>query len=123
MTPKRLMVAIFHGTQTLENLEAKPHFVLQLLNSMQYNLVNQLGKQSGKRIDKISRLQKRKLLCEWKGFYILKDALAVMELRILNSMDAGDHIMFLCDVLSYKNLNEGVALSTQILYEKGIIRI
>jgi flavin reductase (DIM6/NTAB) family NADH-FMN oxidoreductase RutF len=123
MSPKRMMVAIYHGTQTLENVEANPQFVLQLLSSKQYNLVNQLGKQSGKKIDKISRLQKRKLLCEWKEFYILRDALAVMKLNIINSMNAGDHQILLCDVEAFKNLNEGEVLTTQILNTKGIIRI
>jgi len=123
MQPKRMMVAIYHGTQSLANLTTKPHFILQLLAAGQYNLVNQLGKQSGKNIDKIQRLQKRKLLAEWNGFKILKDALAVIELLAINRMEAGDHCMFLCDVIAYKNLNNGLPLTTTILHEKGIIRI
>lgn len=123
MQPKRIMVAIFSGTQTMANVEQNPHFVLQLLAKSQYRLVNQLGKQSGKSIDKIGRLQKRQLLSEWNGFPILKEALAVMELQVLQQIDAGDHCMMLCDVLAYKNLNEGEVLTTKYLHEKGIIRI
>lgn len=122
MQPKRMMVAIYHGTQTLENLEQSGHFVLQLLHSSQYRLVQLLGMQSGRKISKVERLQKRGLLDTWKDFYILKDALAVMELRVTDQMEAGDHRMLLCDVLSYKNLNEGEPLTTRILNEKGIIR-
>jgi flavin reductase (DIM6/NTAB) family NADH-FMN oxidoreductase RutF len=85
--------------------------------------VNQLGKQSGSTIDKISRLQKRQLLTTWNNYHILKEALAVMELQSIQMIPAGDHTMFLCDVISYKNLNEGKALTTSILHEKGIIRI
>jgi flavin reductase (DIM6/NTAB) family NADH-FMN oxidoreductase RutF len=123
MQPKRMMVAIYHGTQTLINAEANAHFVLQLLAADQYNLVNQLGKQTGKSINKIQRLEKRKLLTDWNGFTILKDALAVMELQAINQMEGGDHRMFLCDVTAYKNLNDGEPLTTTILHEKGIIRI
>jgi flavin reductase (DIM6/NTAB) family NADH-FMN oxidoreductase RutF len=123
MQPKRMMVAIYHGTQTLINAEANPHFVLQLLAADQYNLVNQLGKQTGKTINKIQRLEKRKLLTDWNGFKVLKDALAVMELQAINQMEGGDHRMFLCDVTAYKNLNDGEPLTTTILHEKGIIRI
>ncbi len=123
MQPKRMMVAIYHGTQTILNAEANPHFVLQLLAADQYNLVNQLGKQTGKNINKIQRLEKRKLLTDWNGFAVLKDALAVMELRAINQMEGGDHKMFLCDVTAYKNLNDGEPLTTTILHEKGIIRI
>jgi flavin reductase (DIM6/NTAB) family NADH-FMN oxidoreductase RutF len=123
MIPKRMMVAIFKGTQTLENIEANPHFVLQLLNSEQYNLVNLLGKQSGKKIDKIQRLQKRNLLMDWNGFHILREALAVMEMKVQTTLDAGDHIMFLCEVVAYRNLHAGAALTTCVLNERGIIRI
>jgi len=123
MQPKRMMVAIYHGTQTLVNVEANPHFVLQLLAAGQYNLVNQLGKQSGKNVPKMMRLDKRKLLAVWNGFKVLKAALAVMELQVINTMEGGDHRLYLCDVLAYKNLNEGDPLTTKILNEKGIIRI
>jgi flavin reductase (DIM6/NTAB) family NADH-FMN oxidoreductase RutF len=123
MQPKRMMVALYHGTQTLMNVETDGEFVLQLLAVHQYNLVNQLGKLSGKKIDKISRLNKRKLLTDWEGYLVLKDALAVMLLKVVNEMEGGDHRMYLCDVVAYKNLNEGEALTTGILGEKGIIRI
>ena len=123
MQPKRMIVAIFHGTQTLVNAEANPHFVLQLLASGQCNLINLLGKQSGKSIDKMERLEKRKLLTHWNGFKVLADALAIMELRAINQMEGGDHRMYLCDVIAHKNLNEGAPLTTTILHEKGIIRI
>ncbi|MEO7311418.1 MAG: flavin reductase family protein [Chitinophagaceae bacterium] len=123
MQPKRIMVAIYHGTKTLENAEANPHFVLQLLAASQYNLVNQLGKQSGISIPKMQRLQKRKLLSEWNGFKVLKNALAVLELKAFTQVEGGDHRMFLCEVVAYKNLNDGEPLTTTILHEKGIIRI
>lgn len=123
MHPKRMMVAIYHNTQTLENIEQSGEFVLQLLACDQYSMVNLLGKQSGKNIDKIGRLQKRKLLTQWEGYPVLHQSLAVMHLKIINRMEAGDHCMYLCDVIAYKNLNEGTALTTEVLGEKGIIRI
>jgi flavin reductase (DIM6/NTAB) family NADH-FMN oxidoreductase RutF len=123
MQPKRMMVALYHGTQTLLNVEKDNAFVLQLMADHQYNLVNQLGKLSGKNIDKISRLQKRNLLYEWEGYPVLKDALAVMKLTVCNQMEGGDHLLYLCDVESYKNLNEGNTLTTGLLKEKGVIRI
>jgi flavin reductase (DIM6/NTAB) family NADH-FMN oxidoreductase RutF len=117
------MVALYHGTQTLDNVAADGEMVLQLLAAPQYALVNQLGKQSGKKIDKISRLHKRGLLTEWEGYPILQDALAVIKLKVCNHMEGGDHRMYLCDVMAYKNLQPGEALTTNILHEKGIIRI
>jgi len=123
MQPKRMMVALYHGTKTLANASENPKFVLQLLAQHQYNLVNQLGKQSGNHIDKIARLQKRQLLSEWQGFFVLNDALALMYLETVAQVDGGDHRLFVCDVVAYKNLNDGQALTTEILHQKGIIRI
>jgi flavin reductase (DIM6/NTAB) family NADH-FMN oxidoreductase RutF len=77
MQPKQFVCAIYLGTKTLELVENNPHFVLQILSAEQYNLVDLLGKKSGKAINKIERLKKRNLLTQWNDFYILKDALAV----------------------------------------------
>ncbi len=123
MHPKRFICGIYHGTQTLLNIEASGEFVLQLLAASQYRLVDLLGKKSGKVIDKISRLQKRNELIEWNNFYVLKNCLAVMQLKVVSSFEGGDHKCFLCDVVAYKNLNEGNELTLDILREKKLIRI
>ena len=123
MQPKRMMVAVYHHTKTLENIGVQRTAVLQLLHADDYNLVNLLGKKSGNNLDKIARLEKRQLLREWESFPVLKNALAVMHLAVINQMEAGDHCMFLCEVTAYKNLNEGEVMTTKILGEKNIIRI
>ena len=123
MQPKRFVCGVYHGTQTLMNVEASGEFVLQLLADTQYRLVDLLGKKSGKTIDKISRLQKRNELAEWNGFYILKNCLAVMQLKVISSFEGGDHRGFLCDVIAFKNLNEGETLSLDTLREHKMIRI
>jgi flavin reductase (DIM6/NTAB) family NADH-FMN oxidoreductase RutF len=83
MQPKRFVCGIYQGTQTLNNVQANPHFILQLLAATQYRLVDLLGKKSGKSVDKIARLEKRKELMEWNGFKILKNCLAVMEMKVI----------------------------------------
>jgi flavin reductase (DIM6/NTAB) family NADH-FMN oxidoreductase RutF len=123
MKPKRFICGIYEGTQTLSNVLDQPHFVLQLLSASQYRLVDLLGKKSGKYIDKMKKLEKRKLLTEWKGFPVLKDALAVMELQATAHFSGGDHEAFLCEVLSYSNLNEGDPLTLHILRKHKLIRI
>ncbi|MCX6293106.1 MAG: flavin reductase, partial [Sphingobacteriales bacterium] len=74
-------------------------------------------------INKIEKLSKRNLLSEWKGFNVLKEALALMEMKVIDEMDGGDHVCFLCDVVAYKNINEGKELTLNILSEKKIISI
>jgi flavin reductase (DIM6/NTAB) family NADH-FMN oxidoreductase RutF len=123
MKPKRFVCGIYHGTQTLQNVEAIPVFVLQLLSTHQYRLVDLLGKKSGKDLDKIAKLEKRNLLTQWKGFPILKECLAVMELTVVSRFDGGDHAGFLCEVKDYKNIQEGEPLTLDILREHRLIRI
>ncbi len=123
MQPKRFICGIYHGTQTLINVEASGEFVLQLLIDTQYRLVDLLGKKSGKNIDKISRLRKRNELMDWNNFKVLKNCLAVMQLRVINCFEGGDHKGFLCDVVAYKNLNDGNVLTLDTLRAKKLIRI
>ena len=123
MKPKRFICGIYYNTQTLLNIEASGEFVLQLLSDQQYKLVDLLGRKSGKTTDKISVLNKNKELTAWKCFYILKDCLAVMHLKIFKGFDAGDHKCFLCELVSYKNLNDGNALSLDDLRKRKLIRM
>lgn len=122
MDPKRYMVALFEGTLTRANVEAGGEFVLQLLAEKQFNLVTLLGKLSGKRIDKMERLEKRSLIAAWKDFPVLKEALAYLHLKVISSVDGGDHKCYICEVLSYQNKNEGKPLELEFLRSKGIIR-
>lgn len=123
MKPKRFVCGIYEGTKTLEHVITYPRFVLQLLSEDQYRLVELLGKQSGHQINKIQRLEKRKLLSTWNDFPILKDALAVMLLNSISSFAGGDHTGFLCDMVQYKNLNDGNPLTLDTLRSHKLIRI
>ena len=123
MQPKRFICGIYHGTKTLENIQKNGVFVLQLLADHQYRLSILLGKESGHTVDKIARLEKRKLITNWKHHLILKDAIAVMELSVIESFEAVDHKAFLCNVNDFKNLHEGKSLTLDILREHKLIRI
>ena len=123
MKPKRFICGIYEGTQTLENVLQHGEFILQLLSATQYRLVDLLGKKSGKQIDKIGRLKKRDELTEWNGYPILKNCLAVMQLKVISQFEGGDHQGFLCDVTAYKNLNNGEVLTLDTLRAHKLIRI
>lgn len=127
MQPKMFVCGIYNGTKTLAHVQQHPRFVLQLLHANQYALVNILGKKSGHNYDKMQYLRKRQLVIEWNGFYILKDALAVMELEGTHLSSPGeatpDHQLYLCKLLAWKNLHEGIALTLDDLRKRNIIRM
>ena len=121
MKPKRFICCIYQDTQTLINVQKQHAFVLQILSSEQYGLVKLLGKQSGKITDKMKQLEKKNELTNWNGYTVLRNALAVMEMKVSDCFDAGDHIGFVCDVVAYKNLQHGHALNLDILRKKKLI--
>ena len=123
MSPKRFMVALFKGTRTLELVERNPLFVLQLLAEDQARLVTLLGRRSGHDTDKLALLSKRGLTTRWRGFTVLSGALAWMELCVIDRMDAGDHVMTLCDLGPHRNVREGDALTIDVLRAKGLVRM
>lgn len=122
MDPKRYMVALYKGSKTLELVTKSKQFLLQLLTTEQYRLVTLLGQKSGHRINKIERLQSRELVSQFNEFFYLKKAAAILLMDIIEHKDTGDHIIFICSVNTYKNLNDIEILTTAFLREKKIIR-
>ncbi|MFN3841121.1 MAG: flavin reductase family protein [Cyclobacteriaceae bacterium] len=120
MVPKRFIVAICKNTLTLELVKKNPQFILQYLSQEQYKLINLLGKKSGHSINKIQRLKNQ--VASYNHFTVLKDCLAYVHLSVLSWLDGGDHWCVLCDVESYKNMNEKEPLTLRYLKKKKIIR-
>lgn len=122
MKPKQYAVAVYKDTKTLENLLAGSGTVLQLLHQSQANLIQSLGKRSGKKTDKAAYLQRKKILTDWKGYEVLTDALAWIEMEVIDHIDTGgDHFLFYFRVLKSKTNNESPCLSLQYLIRKGLI--
>jgi flavin reductase (DIM6/NTAB) family NADH-FMN oxidoreductase RutF len=115
-----MAVAFYKGTLSLENAQDHPHFILQLLASDQYRLVRLLGQKSGRTTDKISKL--KDAVSDYRGFPCLNQAAALMACDIIEWVDAGDHILAICDVVSYANLRDAEILTTGYLRDKKIIR-
>ncbi|MFZ9661565.1 MAG: flavin reductase [Chitinophagaceae bacterium] len=122
MDPKLYMVALFKGSKTLDIVSNSTQFLLQLLTEEQYRLVPLLGQQSGHHIQKIEILQSKDLLDKYNQFFYLKKAAAILELNIIDRKETGDHVVFICSVLKFKNLNDSNILTTEFLRLKKIIR-
>lgn len=46
-----------------------------------------------------------------------------MLMKVVNSFESGDHRCFLCDIIAYKNLNDGEPLTLDILRKHKMIRM
>ncbi len=122
MNPKRYMVAVYHQTKSLFNIQQSNTAVLQLLNKDHVSLVNTLGKKSGYHYDKQSYLAKRKHIAKWEGLPVLTNCAAWMKLKTLWAKNAGDHTLFLFDVVTFKTNHENI-LTLDDLRERKLIRI
>jgi flavin reductase (DIM6/NTAB) family NADH-FMN oxidoreductase RutF len=122
MKPKRYMVAVYHETQSLQNILLSQTAILQVLGKQHVSLVNVLGKRSGLRYDKESYLIKRKHIELWNDRKVLSQCAGLVELEKLWSKDAGDHVLFLFDVKRFQTNHENV-LMLDDLREKKLVRI
>jgi flavin reductase (DIM6/NTAB) family NADH-FMN oxidoreductase RutF len=136
MTPKRYAVAIYYNTQTLENVLQNGEFVLQLLSDQQAPAVRNFGQKSGKSFDKHGFLQRKNTpktgatiteetyeLHPWNSFQVLKHAVALIHLKVIQHHSAGDHELFLCDVVGYKVQNTQNPLTINKLRELKLVRM
>jgi flavin reductase (DIM6/NTAB) family NADH-FMN oxidoreductase RutF len=122
MKPKRYMVAVYHNTQSLDNILKSKTAVLQLLGKEHISLVNVLGKKSGKQYDKENYLTRKKQLEIWNERKVLANCAGLMEVEKLWGKEAGDHTMFLFDVKRFQTNHENI-LMLDDLREKGLVRI
>jgi len=121
MKPKIYSIAIDFKTKTYDNLISCDRVVLQLLSKKNISLVRTLGKKSGKKIDKNNYLKKKKLF-NWKGYEVLEDVCALVELVKSDEIKInGDHYIFLFNAVSYKSFSDKDILTTKDLIEKKII--
>lgn len=103
----RLSVALWKGNFTRDLVERSGAFALHLLRDDQDDLVYHFGLQSGLIVDKFAAVDHELGLT---GAPLLRDCLAVWECRVVKRMDAGDHTLFLGDVVNGVARAEGSPL-------------
>ncbi len=135
MTPKRYAIGVYYQTKTLENIQNGAKIVLQLLSKEQYPVVRNFGQKSGMNLDKhaflsrknqgdTSDVHKRPYQCQrWNDFVVLTHAMAYVELETVWHQSAGDHELYLFEVLRHKTIRVEAPLMVSDLRENGLVRI
>lgn len=85
-------------------------FTLHLLRSDQWELIYQLGFQSGRDADKLAGLR---VLAGRTGCPILEDCIAGFECRVVNAMDTGASTFFLGEVVNVHTGQEGAIMTSE----------
>ena len=119
MSPKHYIIALYRDTQSLANWQMSHRGILQILAPTHSSLVRVLGKKSWRSYDKMAYLAKKRLLT-WEYHLIgISWYIELEEIEKLAGGD-GDHILYLCRVVSSRSYHEK-ALNTGILVEEGVI--
>ncbi|GAB4249150.1 MAG: hypothetical protein Tsb0034_28530 [Ekhidna sp.] len=122
MKPKLFMVAIDYSSKTFENLDKGSECVLQILHQDHKDLVNLLGKKSGKLINKSETLESKKMITKWNAHQVLAGACGYLKLNVRGRKNVqGDHELFWFEVVKSKTNSEHNILMFQDLIKAGLI--
>jgi flavin reductase (DIM6/NTAB) family NADH-FMN oxidoreductase RutF len=94
--PTALWVSIAKSSFTHTLLNRNPEFSLAVLNQKQADIAISCGTVSGRDKDKCSSLD---LYLAPHGFLFLQGALASTSCRVRQTVDLGDHTLFVADIL------------------------
>ena len=120
MGGKMVCVALYKVDYTIELVRASMILNINLLHTGQTGLINKLGRRSGKDSDKLKTL---KFEFDNRGCPFLTEAIGYIQCKVLHSIDAGDHELFVCEVQKQVVLNpEKEVMTNNFLREKGLVR-
>ncbi len=94
--PPLIMVAIAPARFTHGLIKASGFFAINTLSEDQVELAKYFGTHSGKDVDKFSTIP---YIEAGSGSPVLKEAMAYVECKLVNAFEAGDHTLFIGEVL------------------------
>ena len=106
MQPKKYMIALDPNSKTYDNFCKDGEGVLQILSKNCKQYVVPFEKKSWKNINKLEKYKNDTQ--DFKGYPVLKDAIAVLKVRLVKQVAIleSDHDLFIVEVLHWKYLNE-----------------
>jgi len=102
LNPLMLMVSIAPARHTHNLIKESGYFAVNVLGEEQENLASYFGFQSGRNVDKF---KDKKYSDAPKGSPVLEEAIAFFECKVVDTFKAGDHALFIGEVLTAKILN------------------
>lgn len=115
-----LTVALYKIDYTITLVEDSGIFNVNLLAEDQTNLIGRLGRKSGREQDKLSRLPHA---LDNRGCPFLTGAVGYAQCRVIDRIDSGDHVLFVCEVVGQLVLHpDKPVMTNNFLREKGLVR-
>jgi flavin reductase (DIM6/NTAB) family NADH-FMN oxidoreductase RutF len=102
LNPLLVMVSIAPARYTFTLIKESGVFAINVLSSDQVELAKRFGYKSGRKIDKFAGLE---YLTAESGAPVLPQAHAYLDLKLAHTFTAGDHALFVGEVLEAKILH------------------
>ncbi|HDD43580.1 MAG TPA: flavin reductase [Candidatus Desulfofervidus auxilii] len=102
--PPLIMVSIAPARYTHGLIKSAGYFAINTLSEDQIEIAKHFGFKSGRKTDKLANLEHFEA---GHGSPVLKDALAYIECKLVNTFEAGDHTLFIGEAIEGKVLKEG----------------
>lgn len=120
MGGKILAVALYKVDYTIELVRKSGILNVNLLAVDQPGLIRKLGQQSGRDKDKFKNLPHA---LDERGCPYLTEAVGYVQCRVIHTTDAGDHELFICDVIKQVVLNpDKEVMTNSYLKARKLIR-
>ena len=120
--PRQYIIGLDYNSKTYSNVHKSKSAVLQLLSIENMNLINVLGKKSGKKYDKKKFLENKNLLSNYGEIQVLKHVCALILIEKTHETKTnGDHGIFIFNVKKTKTFRDDSILSTDDLIKNKII--
>lgn len=115
-----LVVALYGPDLTIELVRESGILNVNLLATDQTGLIRKLGQQSGRNKDKFKNLPHA---LDDRGCPYLTEAVGYAQCRVLSEINAGDHNLFVCEVLKQLVLNpDKLVMTNAFIKEKKLVR-
>jgi len=124
--PPMLAVCISHRNYTHKLIEETGEFVIVFPNEEMADLIKYTGSCSGRHVDKFAECAIETVNSKYVKPPLIKDAVACFECKVRGKMTAGDHTIFVGEVLAsyvsekyrYRLYNFGDGIFRTVPYEK-----
>lgn len=120
MASQVLVVALYKVDYTIELVRESGILNINLLATDQTKLIRKFGQQSGRGRDKFKNVAHA---LDDRGCPYLTEAVGYVQCRVRHSTDAGDHELFICDVLKQVVLNaDKEVMTNSFIKMKKLVR-
>lgn len=107
LDPPLVLVCIDNGSHSLDAMKAAPGFTVNMIRE---GLGDAAMKFASKDDDKFSSFATREPVYEGAGLTLPEQSFAVLECRTTQAVDAGDHIVFIGEVVNASRIDPGAPL-------------